>query len=161
MAKKELLFSLTKKDFKVETFRAGGKGGQKQNKTDSAVRIRHPASGAVGESREHRSQHRNKKVAFERLVAHGKFRMWHANKCQEIFRGESIEESVKKSMTPKNIKTEVVKDGEWIDYETANARCNFCDGPMPCNCPPPEDIDEQINRDMEARAKYSDLLDER
>ena len=64
MAKKELLFSLTKKDFVVETFRAGGKGGQKQNKTDSGVRIKHPASGAVAESREERSQHQNKKIAF-------------------------------------------------------------------------------------------------
>jgi len=36
---KELLFSLTKKDFRVDTFRAGGKGGQKQNKTNSGVRV--------------------------------------------------------------------------------------------------------------------------
>lgn len=49
---KELLFSLTKKDFRIETFRSGGKGGQHQNKTDSGVRIVHLESGAVGESRE-------------------------------------------------------------------------------------------------------------
>lgn len=76
MAKKELLFRLTKKDFRVETFRAGGKGGQHQNKTSSAVRIRHLASGAVGESREQRQQHQNKKIAFRRLCASKKFRRW-------------------------------------------------------------------------------------
>jgi len=47
MSKKELLFSLTKKDFKVETFRGSGAGGQHRNKTDSAVRIKHPASGRL------------------------------------------------------------------------------------------------------------------
>ena len=115
MAKnRELLFTLTKKDFKVQTFRAGGKGGQHQNKTDSAVRIIHPDSGAVGESRKHRSQHQNKKVAFEHLVAHVKFRVWHAAKCQEIFRGQSIEEKVKKDMTPENIKVEILEEGEWV-----------------------------------------------
>lgn len=36
---KKLLFSLNKKDFTVQTFKAGGPGGQHQNKTDSAVRI--------------------------------------------------------------------------------------------------------------------------
>ncbi len=65
---KELLFSLTIKDFEVQTFCAGGPGGQHQNKTASAVRIIHRASGAIGESREEREQSRNKKKAFERCV---------------------------------------------------------------------------------------------
>lgn len=49
--------------------------------------------------------------------------------------------------------------GDWAT--AANARCNFCDGPMPCYCPPPADVEERIEADMRARAKYSDLLDER
>ncbi len=49
---KKLLFSITKDDFTVQTFRSGGKGGQNQNKVESGVRIIHPASGAIGESRE-------------------------------------------------------------------------------------------------------------
>ena len=56
---KELLFTIRKKDFEIQTFRSGGKGGQHQNKTDSGVRIIHKASGAVGESRNDKSQHRN------------------------------------------------------------------------------------------------------
>ena len=45
---RELLFSLTKNDFELQFFRAGGKGGQKQNKTSSGCRIIHKESGAVG-----------------------------------------------------------------------------------------------------------------
>ena len=59
--KGELLFSITKKDFEIQTFRSGGKGGQHQNKTDSGVRIIHRDSGARAESREERSQARNKR----------------------------------------------------------------------------------------------------
>ena len=69
--KKELLFSITKKDFEVQTFRSGGKGGQHQNKTDSGVRIIHRASGAVGESRSERSQLVNKRLALKRQLTDG------------------------------------------------------------------------------------------
>ena len=78
---KQLLFSLTKKDFDVQTFASGGPGGQHQNKTESGVRIVHRDSGAVGESREHRSQHMNKQAAFERLAKSVKFLAWHKLEC--------------------------------------------------------------------------------
>lgn len=76
-----LLFSLTKNDFEVQTFRSGGKGGQHQNTTDSGVRIIHKASGARGESREHREQGRNKRAAFRRLVESSRFKAWHKVEC--------------------------------------------------------------------------------
>ena len=76
MKKKELLFSITKKDFEIQTFRSGGKGGQNQNKVESGVRIIHKASGAVGESREERHQLQNKKKAFKRLTETEKFKNW-------------------------------------------------------------------------------------
>lgn len=119
MAKeKELLFSLTKKDFIVDTFRAGGKGGQKQNKTESGVRVRHPASGAAGESREERSQHRNKEIAFNRLIKSPKFRMWHAAKCVELLKGETVEEAVEKMMAEENLKVEARDDnGRWAAWD--------------------------------------------
>lgn len=47
--KKEKLFSITKKDFDIQTFASGGPGGQHQNKTASGVS--HRDSGAVGESK--------------------------------------------------------------------------------------------------------------
>lgn len=51
----------------VETFRAGGPGGQHQNVTDSAVRLRHRASGVVVTSRARRSQYQNKTECLRRL----------------------------------------------------------------------------------------------
>lgn len=74
---KTLLFSVTKADFDIQTFASGGPGGQHQNKTESGVRIVHRDSGAVGESREHRSQHQNKEAAFNRLVKSPAFLAWH------------------------------------------------------------------------------------
>ena len=53
----------------VETFRAGGPGGQHQNKTESAVRLTHRPTGIVVTARESRSQHRNRARALARLRA--------------------------------------------------------------------------------------------
>ena len=64
-----LIFSATRKSFRVDTFRSGGPGGQNQNKVESGVRIVHIPTGLKGESREERSQHANKRKAFERLAA--------------------------------------------------------------------------------------------
>ena len=107
MAKKELLFSVTKKDFDIQTFRCGGKGGQKQNKTDSGVRIRHKASGAVGESRTHRSQGQNKKEAFKRLCNSPKFIVWHKRECNvRLGQITNIEKLVDEAMAEENLKIE-------------------------------------------------------
>lgn len=52
---------------RVETFAAGGPGGQHQNRTESAVRLVHGPSGIRVVAREERSQHRNRARALERL----------------------------------------------------------------------------------------------
>lgn len=54
-------------EVRFETFRAGGPGGQHQNRTESAVRAIHGATGLSVVAREERSQHRNKALALERL----------------------------------------------------------------------------------------------
>jgi hypothetical protein len=51
----------------VDTYRASGPGGQKRNKTSSAVRLRHPPSGLLVIAEESRSQHENKAKALRRL----------------------------------------------------------------------------------------------
>jgi hypothetical protein len=51
----------------VDTYRASGPGGQKRNKTSSAVRLRHLPTGLIVIAEESRSQHENKAKALKRL----------------------------------------------------------------------------------------------
>jgi len=56
-------------EVRIETLRAGGPGGQHQNKTESAVRAVHLPTGLAVVAREERSQSRNRALALERLAA--------------------------------------------------------------------------------------------
>lgn len=66
--------SRKRSQFKVDTFRSGGKGGQNQNKVESGVRITDLVTGLSVERREERDQLQNKKNAFlalcDKLIEH-------------------------------------------------------------------------------------------
>jgi len=105
------VFSVTRKDLIIDTFSAGGPGGQHQNTSNTGVRIRHPASGAAGECREHRSQHQNKMEALHRMVADKRFQIWK----DKMLWGtpEPLDQWIGRQMHPSNLLIMAQDGGKW------------------------------------------------
>ena len=104
------LFSLTKEDFEWEFFRGSGPGGQNRNKRDTGCRCRHLPSGAIGRATEHRTQGLNRKAAFKRMAESKEFQTWVKRKAAGA---EEIERTVEKSLSPENLRVEVMEEGKW------------------------------------------------
>ena len=115
---KEKLFSVTLKDCDVQPYKGSGAGGQKRNKTESAIRIVHRESGSVGQSESFREQSKNKKEAFSRMFHSNKMQKWlkiEASRKNGTFLEveKQVEQQVEKEMKT-NIKCEVKNDkGIW------------------------------------------------
>lgn len=104
--KREKLFSVSVKDMKRQTFRSGGPGGQNQNKRDTGVRLIHEPSGAVGESREHRTQKENEKSAFLKLVKSATFKYWVHEETKRLTGQITLQEKVDEQMQEKYLRIE-------------------------------------------------------
>lgn len=111
---KELLFSVTASDCDWSYTRGTGKGGQKKNKTNSAVHCSHRPSGAHGYAEDSRSQADNKKTAFTRMANSAIFQSW--LKLEALKRNGQmaiIDTQVAKELN--NIKVEIKQDGKWTE----------------------------------------------
>jgi protein subunit release factor A len=106
---KRLLFSVTKDDFEMQTFRSGGKGGGNQNARSTGVRFIHKASGARGEARDSRNQAINKEQAFLRCVNSSTFKAWHkVETMRRLGMLQDIDKRVDEMMKDCNIKIEYI-----------------------------------------------------
>jgi protein subunit release factor B len=111
---KELLFSVTKKDFEIKWFSGKGAGGQSRNKNQMCVRLHHPHSGASSTGQSHKSREQNLREAFNTLIKSPKFRAWYQQKIWQALNEVSIEELVQEQMKPENLKVEGKDDrGRW------------------------------------------------
>jgi protein subunit release factor A len=114
--KRELLFSVTAKDCDWSYTKGTGAGGQKRNKTSSAVHCTHRPSGAHGYSEASRSQLDNKRDAFVKMANTPEFRTW--NKTEAMRRMgvlADIDRKVEESM--RHIKIEIRIDGKWTEVK--------------------------------------------
>jgi protein subunit release factor A len=110
------LFSVTAKDFIVQTFCTGGAGGQHRNAKQNGVRIIHKDSGARGEHRDGRDQDKNKIAAFHKLLETPAWKAWHkAEVSRRLGMTKRAMELVGDAMAAENLRVEVKVDGRWVE----------------------------------------------
>jgi len=117
---RELLFSVTKKDFEVTWFSGTGAGGQYRNKHQNCCRIIHKETGAIGTGQSQRDRISNQKEAFNNCINTPLFKTWLNKKIYEVLKEdeESIDDIVNRQM--RNVQLEVMENGEFVKKEIQN-----------------------------------------
>ena len=106
--KRELILSVTKRDFDIQFFSGTGAGGQHRNKHQNCVRMTHRESGVHATGQSSRSRQANLREAFTTIIRSKAFNSWHKMEVAErILNGKSVREKVRQMMSPENLKVEV------------------------------------------------------
>ena len=116
------LFSVTASDCEWDYLRGSGKGGQKKNKTSSAVRCTHRASGAVGYSEASRSQYDNREIAFKKMAQSPEMQRWLKIQTAKLTGEElKIKENVEHALNEKFLLVEGKNEkGLWETLNTTD-----------------------------------------
>jgi protein subunit release factor B len=113
---KDPFFSITAKDCEWSYTKGTGAGGQKRNKTSSAVHCTHKASGAHGYSESSRSQLDNRQEAFRKMAETDKFKKWlRVEFMKRTGEHYEMERQITESLT--KVKLEVKIDGKWTEVK--------------------------------------------
>ena len=111
-------FTVGKKDLEITYFSGTGPGGQRRNKVQACVRIKHPDTGVIVTGQNHAERSSNMKDALERLANHFKFKWWCEEKLRELEGEETTESWVDSQMKEENFEVYVEKDGNFMNEKT-------------------------------------------
>lgn len=104
-------------DLRIDTYRAGGAGGQHVNVTDSAVRITHKPTGIIAECQDERSQHKNKQKALTLL--HSRLLFFEKNKQKNEI------DDYRRRLIGTGIRSEKIRTYNYVNNRITDHRYNI------------------------------------
>lgn len=114
----EAQLRLDERDLEWSTCRGSGAGGQKRNKTESAVQLRHLPTGTMVRVETERSQHQNRQTALALLRS----RLWEAQSSRDFASRDAARRSqVGSGMRGDKRRTYRFQDGAVQDHVTGRS----------------------------------------
>ena len=134
----EVDFALDMKDGRIDVFRSSGAGGQKVNKTSSAIRVTHIPTNTVVECQDERSQYQNKDRALQILRG----RLWEAEQKKQ----NDAVSAARRSMVGTGERSEKIRTYFYLRGQVVEQRLEGDERAFPLNSVLNGDLDALIDR---------------